>query len=472
VQRFFRDVMFGIGLCLVLGDQSFAADSACVDRLASKEVPSAFDRLPNGSYRCLRLQSGVHVWVAEWGDAVRPAVILVHGMGHNAHRDWRATVPALLPHFRVVAFDLPGFGASEVAGGTYSLPALTEVVREIAQLAKAPRFHLIGHSLGASISLEFAARYPESVDRLVLVDVAGVLLRPVFIRHLAEDNVAAVGLDSLNLLLGGAGGISQLLDLLEEQSALLQMVLEAPSVRGALFGRAGFPDAAVALLDYDFTSAIQKVDRPTTIIWGEEDTVTPLRAGGLLADRMLNARLRIIEGAQHMPMNQRPDAFNRALLEALQGPDMLRVPAPIDPESQGDVRCENQTGVRYSGTFERLILESCSGVTIENARARRLIANRSSIAARNLHVISTDVALELSDSTLMLTNGIVGGRIAIVADNSRLDLAGVTLRGVERGVQTRRPSRIYFSVSEYSAPEFQGNAHFSWPPASVNASTQ
>ncbi len=471
MQRFFREVMFGIGLCLILGDQSIAADSACVDRLASKEVSNVFKRLPNGNYRCLRLPSGVHVWVAEWGDADRPAVILVHGMGHNAHRDWRATVPALLPHFRVVAFDLPGFGASEVASGIYSLPALTEVLREMAQLVKAPRFHLVGHSLGASISLEFAARYPESVDRLALVDVAGVLLRPVFIRHLAEDNVAAVGLDSLNVLLG-AGGTSQLLDLLEEQSALVQMVLEAPSVRGALFGRAVFPDAAVALLDHDFTRAIQKVARPTTIIWGEEDTVTPLRAGELLADRMLNARLRIIEGARHMPMNERPDAFNRALLEALQGPEMLRAPATIDPESQGDVRCEKQTGVRYSGTFDRLILEDCSGVTIENARARRLIANRSSIAARNLHVISTDVALELSDSTLMLTNGIVGGRIAIVADNSRLDLAGVTLRGVERGVQTRRPSRIYFSVSEYSAPEFQGNAHVLWPPTAVNASTQ
>ena len=104
---------------------------------------------------------------------------------------------------------------------------------------------------------------------------------------------------------------------------------------------------------------------------------------------------------------------------------------------------------------------------IENARARQLIAKRSSIAARNLSVISTEVALDLSDSTLMMTAGIVEGRIAIAADNSRVDLAGVTVRGVDRGIQTRRPSRIYFSVSEYSAPEFRGNAHFLWPPASV-----
>jgi pimeloyl-ACP methyl ester carboxylesterase len=470
VQRFFRELIWAIALCLVFGAHANAADADCVDRLASKESPSAFDRLPDASYRCLRLQSGKHVWVAEWGDADRPVVILVHGMGHNAHRDWRATVPALLPQFRVIAFDLPGFGASELSSGAYSIPSLTEVVKEVAQLANASRFHLVGHSLGASVSLEFAARYPERVDRLVLVDIAGVLLRPVFIRHLAESNVTALGLDSFTALLGG-GGSTQLLDLLEEQSSLLQMVLEVPSIRGSLFGSAVFSDAAVALLDHDFTPAIRKVGTPSTIIWGEEDTITPLRAGQLLADRMVNARLKTIEGAQHMPMNQRPEAFNRELSDALQAAVSPLTPASIDPDSQGDVRCENQTNVRYSGTFDRLILDNCAGVTIENARARQLIAKRSSIAARNLNVISTDVALELADSALVLTSGTIDGRIAIVADHSRLDLAGVTLRGIERGVQIRRPSRIYFSVSEYSAPEFRSNAHLHWPPTTVKASS-
>lgn len=471
MHRIFRDLLWAIAVCLASGAQATEADVNCVDRLTNRESPSAFDRLPDANYRCLRLESGKHVWVAEWGSADRPVVMLVHGMGHNAHRDWRATVPALLPNFRVIAFDLPGFGATELSSGTYSIPALTEVVNEIAQLTNAPRFHLVGHSLGASISLEFAARYPERVDRLVLIDIAGVLLRPVFIRHLAENNVAALGLDSFTAFLGG-GGTSQLLDLLEEQSALVQTVLEVPSVRGALFGSAVFPDAAVALLDHDFTRAIQNVGTPTTIIWGEEDTVTPLRAGQLLADRMVNAKLKTIEGAQHMPMNQRPDAFNYALLGALQAPASPVVPALINAESQGDVRCANQTNVRYSGTFDRLILDNCAGVTIENARTRQLIAKRSSIAARNLSIISTEVALELSDSTLMFTGGVVDGRVALAADNSRVDLAGVTLRGVERGIRTRRPSRIYFSVSEYHAPEYRGNAHFSWPPSSVGASKQ
>jgi hypothetical protein len=63
------------------------------------------------------------------------------------------------------------------------------------------------------------------------------------------------------------------------------------------------------------------------------------------------------------------------------------------------------------------------------------------------------------------TNASLRGRVAIRAEGSRLDLAGVSLRARERGVEMPAPSRFYFSVSDWHGSDHDGDAHFAWPPA-------
>lgn len=443
----------------------------CVDRLAAPDgSTSAFDRLPDARYNCMQLKSGRHVLVAEAGDRNAPAVLLVHGLGNNAHRDWRATLPALTPKFHVLLLDLPGFGASETLIQGYSFPELAAVLQEVAGRLETKRFHLVGHSLGGAVSLYFAQQHPELIDRLVLVDAAGILVKPVFVRYLLEANIAAYGMGSLDSVMGilgqaVPGGTEGLLDMLEDQRGMGRYLVENPGIRGALFGNQIIADAALGLVEHDFTTAIRDVRVPTTIIWGSEDPVTPLRTGKVLAARMPDATLNVIAGAQHMPMNQRPAEFNPLLLRALVDPPQAKQAPPTPPASQGDVRCLNQQQMRYTGVFDTITLEGCTNARIENAWVKQVVAERSSLSLDNVTLGSSGTALQLKESNVKATGGSISGNIGIRADASRLDLAGISLRAKQKGVEVvDRPSRIYFSVSDYDAPDYHGTAHFVWPP--------
>lgn len=461
--------MLMVLICSIWTSPVFAQESLadCVDRLATPGAPSAFDRLPDTRYTCLKLHSGRHVLIAEAGNAGKPAVLLVHGLGNNAHRDWRATVPALAMDFRVLMLDLPGFGASEALVRRYSFPDLSDVIQEVAEHFAVNRFALVGHSLGGAVSLYFAQQHPASLDRLVLVDAAGILVKPVFIRYMLEANAAAYGMGSVDSLMGVVGqmvpgGTEGMLDLMEDQQGMGRFIVDNTYIRSALFGNQIVADAALGLVEHDFTTAIRDVRTPTTIIWGSEDPVTPLRTGRVLAARMPDAMLKVMTGVQHMPMNQRPTEFNTLLLHALVDPLIPKAQPPTPGVSQGDVSCVAQAQMRYTGRFDTISLQGCTNARIENAQVKNVIANRSSLSLDNVVIDSSNIALQATDSNVKATGGSIRGRVGLMADASRLDLAGISLKATERGVLVQRPSRIYFSVSDYDAPDFRGTAHRVW----------
>lgn len=453
-----------VALCACASARADAPMANCVDRLAG-EAPSDFDRLPQVRYVCLRLSNGRHLLAGEAGRRDAPTVLLIHGLGHNAHRDWRATVPALIERFRVVVLDLPGFGASQSFERGYSFEQLDAALSEAAERLALQRFHLVGHSLGAAISLHFAHRHPQRIDRLVLVSAAGVLIKPVFARHLIEANASALGMDPFAQLMSlfGSGGRDSLLDLLEDQGGLTRLILESPGIRGALFGFDLHADAALRLIEHDFTDAIREVSVPTIAIWGGEDPVTPLRTGKLLALRMPSARLVVLDRSQHMPMNQQPAEFNAALIEALTGSAAIKDATPLVAEPKGSARCVNQPNMRYRGVYTSITLENCANAVIEQSRIGTLTVASSSVILEDTVIEGGDIALVARSSTVTGTGVKLSARTAVQAQDSMIDLAGATLEASARGVDAQR-SRVYFSVSDYRAPEYRGPAHFIWPP--------
>lgn len=422
---------------------------------------AAQDRIAGLKYTCLRID-GRRVLVTEAGDAKQPAVLLIHGLGNNAHRDWREAYPALARQLHVIALDLPGFGASDPLPGGYSFEQLDATVVQVARQSGLRRFHVVGHSLGAAVSLYFASRHPELVDRQVLIDAAGVLLQQVFTRQLIEAN-RSTGSGALDSLIGVLGAdTDSLIDLVEEQFDISGWVMANPGVADALLGTQIHTDAALGLVKHDFTAALRNVRAPTVILWGSDDTITPLRTGELLAGRLADARLQVIADARHVPMLETPDAFNRLLLNALTGPlPAKQSPAAASP-SQGDVECVNRPGAVYSGSFNRLSLSNCPDARIENVRARAIVIENSTAVLKQVSVESDAVALEVRNATITGTVLDLNGKVALRADASRLDLAGTRLRASEKAVDVVTPSRIYFSVSEIDAPDYRGDAHLVW----------
>jgi hypothetical protein len=340
---------------------------------------------------------------------------------------------------------------------------------EVVDRLQLRRFHLVGHSLGGAVSLYFAQRHQEQIDRLVLVDVAGILIKPVFLRFLLNANAADAGLGSVDSALGALnsvlpGGADGLLDALEDGTDLGRLLMSSPGVRNALFGDGGIGDAALDLLNYDFTKALRDIRLPTAVIWGSTDPVTPLRTGTLLAARMPDAKLYVIDGAGHMPMNQRPAPFNQVLLTALKQSPPMNSRVTVDSTPRGNVSCVNQSGMRYSGTYDTISLQNCANATIVNAKARGIKAIASSLTIENTDVDSGDIALDVASTSVTATAVTLNGRTAIRANGGRLDLAGATVRASAKAIDVVGSSRIYFSVSDIDSPEYRGDAHFTWPP--------
>ena len=433
---------------------------------ASEAAASAPVRLAQLRYRCLTLRDGQHVLVGEAGAAEARTVLLVHGLGDNAHRDWARVIPALAAQFHVVTLDLPGFGGSPDAPQGLSVTGLSATLADVLDnTAPSQRVHVVGHSLGAAVSLYFAHAHPTRVDRLALVDAAGILLKTVFAQHITTLRTPQVGIMSVDRFLqrlneridGFRRGVFSRLD---EGFDLSRWLAQNPGVRRALLGRHTQVEAALGLMEHDFTSAIRETTAPTTVIWGANDPVAPLRTGTLLAGRMPDARLKVIYGVGHTPMLESPEVFNRLLLAGLTAPLPQRPVGQAIGASQGSVVCENHPRARYSGEFDSITLDHCDGARIEGARLKQLTLKSSSLTIENTAIDSSDVALSAQHSEVIATNASFRGRVAIRAGHSRLDLAGVTLQASERGVEMPAPSRMYFSVSDWHGTDHRGDAHF------------
>ena len=112
--------------------------------------------------------AGVELALAVWGGKGK-TVFCVHGISGSC-RCWDNVAEALSPQHQVLAMDLRGRGLSEKPASGYSISHHCRDVQALLKHENIGQVVMLGHSLGALIGLEFAAEFPESVDRLILVD--------------------------------------------------------------------------------------------------------------------------------------------------------------------------------------------------------------------------------------------------------------------------------------------------------------
>lgn len=218
-------------------------------------------------------------------------VVLLHGLVGSS-RWWRYTVPGLAPHFAVHAPDLIGFGRSR--GTQPSIPEMARIVRDWMERSGIERAHVVGHSMGGQIAIHMAAEHAHIVDRLVLVDAAGIPRELSFQR--ATRFVAEI-------MPPRAWGAPRFLP-----------TIAADALRA---GPRVFARATVNLLNDDVRPLLGQITAPTLVIWGELDPLTPLRDGREIAAGIPGARLNVYANAAHMPMIDQPVRFNSDVLSFL-----------------------------------------------------------------------------------------------------------------------------------------------------------
>ncbi len=262
----------------------------------------------------MRLElDGRQVFAATGGRAHQPKqkpIVFLHGAGMD-HSVWALQSRWFAYHgANVVAVDLPGHGAS-VGPPLTDIGALADWTARLIGALGAERAALVGHSMGALIALETAARHPSLVAALALIGVAAKMpVHPDLIAaaqansHVAVDMVSLWGLGPSAAL---GGNRAPGLWMLGGAERLLEKA--APGVLHA--------DLAACNAYRTAAEAAKRVTCATTLILGERDMMTPAKAGRALAALVAGARTVVLAGAGHMLMVERPDEVLEALEASL-----------------------------------------------------------------------------------------------------------------------------------------------------------
>ena len=405
---------------------------------------------------------GGDVLVVQAGPVDAQPVLLVHGLGQNGFTDWLPVMPQLAKRYRIIAVDLPGYGYSSAPLGKYSPKNYARVLQKIlARHAKQPAI-VVGHSMGGAIALRLASDYPATTSRLVLVDVAGILQRTAFVKHSATEPVPIESLPDVlkepvtRIKDLGRAAVERVFGLPNDPTS----VLRASDLAWELILRNRTNvNAALALVDEDFSAAIYSLRQPTQLIWGEADTIAPLRTGQVLERRLPDAQLNTMAGVGHTPMETAPDHFLALLNAALVSKPIPPEPREQPPAVTNDLKCSGQVDRQYRGHYREIVIENCTALRLTDLSAQKIVIRDSIVQMLNVQVRGSDVALDATNSEVVVTASDLSGDITVRADNSRLDFAGVQLLARESPVEVKRRSRLIASVSEIQSPGYTGFWH-------------
>ncbi len=243
-------------------------------------------------------------------------ILLIHGMAGSS-RTWREVMPGLAEHYRVLAPDLLGHGASGKAATDYSLGAHASMLRDLMDRLDIDRATVVGQSLGGGVAMQFAYQYPDRCERLALVASGGlgrevsIILRalslpgaelvlpfvtPACVRK--RGNALSVWLWDRGIRSGG---------LAEMWNAYAS--LGDPETRGAFFRtlRAVVDPRGQAVSATDRLYLTEAM--PTLIVWGDADPIIPVDHARAAHEAMPGSRLEIFAGVGHFPQSEAPKRF-------------------------------------------------------------------------------------------------------------------------------------------------------------------
>jgi pimeloyl-ACP methyl ester carboxylesterase len=247
-----------------------------------------------------------------------PPLILIMGIGYDATLWSLHQVPVLSQEFKVIVFDNRDSGRSSQATDSYAIEDMADDVAGLMDGLQIEKAHVLGISMGGMIALEFALRYPDRLDKLILTGTGGAagsaMFDPITVMNFVKQHDAE----------GMTFASQQFLWLFSSDFLRNHQAVEETLAMLASNPNPVSPDAfarqSAAYVQHDALDRIGKINASTLVITGEKDRLTPPWIGRELAEAIPGATFHLVEGpgSSHVLPLERPEEFNRIALSFLQ----------------------------------------------------------------------------------------------------------------------------------------------------------
>jgi 2-hydroxy-6-oxonona-2,4-dienedioate hydrolase len=220
----------------------------------------------------------------------------------------------LSQRYRVIALDQIGFGRSAKPLVNYRVGTFVDFLEGFCKELKVERATFVGNSLGGWVAAAFALKYPNRVERLVLVDAAGF---GALVESLGPRTLSALELatrEDIRYL----GPLTFYHKQFYEGDAILDAAFTQRMSAGDGYTITRFLESMMRREDV-LDKRLAALRRPTLVVWGREDKLIPLLFGRQFNQEIIGSRLVIIERCGHMPQVECASEFNTTLLKFLGG---------------------------------------------------------------------------------------------------------------------------------------------------------
>jgi pimeloyl-ACP methyl ester carboxylesterase len=290
-------------------------------RPATVEWDSVSETVPHSDRSQFVSVDGAKVHYQEFGERTNPVMILIHGYTASVYV-WKTVAPMLADAgFRVIAVDLIGFGYSEKPGWfDYTIQSQSRMISRFMNRLGIGRATIVGSSYGGAVALNLTLDNPERVEKLVLVDAVcndeaknHPILRLASIRGVGET-ITPLLLDSKAFLKFRMRGT------LSKSNHHMISSDRIDNIRRPLKAADGHRSVLTTSRNWSANRLEQDahlINQPTLIVWGEHDTVIPIKNGYKLHEEILNSRFVVLQDCGHVPPEEKSELFTELLTEFL-----------------------------------------------------------------------------------------------------------------------------------------------------------
>jgi pimeloyl-ACP methyl ester carboxylesterase len=267
------------------------------------------------------LIAGVKIHFIEMGQGL--PLLFLHGLG-GSWKDWTANLQSFCSSYQVMAIDFPGFGDSDKPEVDYSIEWLTVMVENFLQERKLNQIRVVGHSMGALVALNLAARPDSRVKILTVIDAVGIGDKAEFLSHALTKRI--MGPDSRwesieevlkdefkSMIEGFIKGQKP-----RTSKEFFESVPKSPFTGKPLLPMTPPVQMSASIIDFDIGPRLSLIRQPTLILWGAKDPIAPPQDASYLKSKIPQATLLMLEGCGHSPMQEQPGRFNQEVQKFLQ----------------------------------------------------------------------------------------------------------------------------------------------------------